>query len=139
MATHSNEDIYKTLSLHQNQLTVLSSEVGGMKVSLEAQSLSLRDHGNTLNQIRDHLTRASANKPVDFSTMLSYARDSFILMGLIVSGIIYIAGTNVATEIALMKAKDDSLAKATLANTGRLGELEKTVSASWPTVVSKRH
>lgn len=82
----------------------LSVRVGNLEQKLDSQ-------GQKLDQVLTFMAEQRAQQPTGWDKILSVVKDGLVLLGLIVSGIIYVASNHNAGSISVMAYRLEQLAK----------------------------
>lgn len=104
----ADSDIHKVLRHHDQQLASLTTEVTGVKATLG-------EHSELLRKIDGSLTGLQARSPAGFRETVGTVKDSLVLLGILVGGVIFITGSYVneraGKEIVALQEQQRSVEK----------------------------
>lgn len=98
---HSDDDIQKILNVltqHDSEIGVLSASTKDLKVNMEKISTKLDSfHSELLNVLQ--------RPQVSLASSLTVVKDVFLIVGLIVGGIVYVASASYEARMTLMEER----------------------------------
>ena len=97
---HPPQDIWQTLRHHDQQLGALTTEVGGIKSTLNTLVVAVSD-------IRSAVTTVDARRPIEFQAALGIALNMLVIASILIGGVVWISTSLAKPNTEAATVRDD--------------------------------